>query len=126
MTDPDILADLLVRAMSCYNRRNVWGLDVIVQYEKIRMLNEYGILSLPALCAIFDTSSYHVERALRGMPRPTARGQLNPRHIPWLAYMLSNGKVRDEWLKLMLKEGTSLSTISELTNISESTLHRRK
>jgi hypothetical protein len=126
MNDPDILADLMVRAMACYNRRNVLGLDPIIQYEKIRMLNKPGVLSASALCAIFDTTSYHVEKALKGMPWPTSRGTLNPRHLPWLAYMLSNGKVRDEWLTTMLNEGTSIGTIAELTNIPESTLHRRK
>jgi hypothetical protein len=126
MTDPAILADLMVRAMACYNRRNVLGLDAIVQYEKIRKLNSYGVLSASALCAIFDVTLYHVEKALKGMPWPKSQGTLNPRHLPWLAYMLSNGKVRDEWLTTMLKEGTSIGTISELTNIPESTLHRRK
>ena len=71
-------------------------------------------------------SVWQVERSIVGMKKPTARGWLNPRHLTMLSYMLSRGRVNQDWLGIMLEEGTSLSTISDLTGIAESTLQRHR
>lgn len=97
-----------------------------IRVERCRALNEYGILSLEAISATVGCSVYQTKQAIYGMPRPKARGKLNPRHIAMLAHCLSRGKIPQHWLTLMLAEGTSLSTISDLTGISPATLHRRK
>lgn len=126
MTDEAILADLMAKAMATYRRRAVLALDPQGQRARCRVLNEPGILSINAIAAIVGITPYRVETAIHGMARPKARGHLNPSHIPWLSYTLSFGKVNTEWLNAMLKGGTSLSTIADLTNISEATLYRRK
>lgn len=93
--------------------------------NKIVELNRPGLLSVSALAALLGVSNYRVETVL-GSDRPTTRGKLNPAHLPWLSYMVSSGKVNSIWLTEMLDGGTSISTISDLTGISEATLYRRK
>lgn len=93
--------------------------------QTIRTLNAWGLLSTSALARLLGVSSYHVEHVV-GTSTTRPRGKLNPNHLPWLGYMVSSGKVNPIWLELMLDEGTSLSTISDLTDISESTLHRHR
>jgi hypothetical protein len=120
------VAELLALAAGSFNRRSTLALDSTLQAERCRRLNAYGILSVSALGAILNMSVYKVEKATIGQERPKARGHLNPKHLPMLGYMLSSGKVNKQWLKLMLDEGTSISTISDLTGISEATLYRRR
>jgi AraC-like DNA-binding protein len=126
MRETHELADLLAKAMATYNRRDTLALDPASLRKRCRMLNEPGVLSLGAIATIVGISMFRVEQAISGMPRPKARGHLNPRHIPLLSYTLSLGKINKDWLEQMVAEGTSLSTIASLTNISESTLYRRR
>lgn len=119
------LAELMIKARSFYDRQNIISLDKESQDEACRELNT-GVLSLAAISAVVGVSPYRVEKAIRGMPRPTTRGHLNPAHLSWLAYGLSKGDVKGFWVRAMLDDGTSLSTISDLTLISEATLYRRR
>lgn len=125
MTERHDLADLLAKAMATYNRRDTLALDPGSQKARVQMLNEPGVLSISALSAIVGMSTYMVETMI-GSNRPKSRGKLNPRHIPYLSYMLSARKVNDDWLHEMINGGTSISTIADLTGISEATLHRRR
>lgn len=110
-----------------YHRRHkVFALDSKERGERCRELNSYGILSLSAIGSVLGCSPWQVEQAILGHPRPTARGKLNPRHLSMLGYVVSYGKITNTWLRLFLEEGTSISTISDLTGIGESTLRRRK
>lgn len=93
--------------------------------QKILALDAWGLLSASALAGLLNVSVYHVEK-VAGTSTTRPRGKLNPTHLPWLGYMVSSGKVNPIWLEEMLSEGTSLSTISDLTGISEATLYRRK
>lgn len=90
------------------------------------MLNAYGILSLSAIGAVIGCSAWQVEQSIIGMQKPAKRGKLNPQHLSMLAYVLSTGKIKDTWLRIFLEGGTSLSTVSDLTGIAESTLHRHR
>lgn len=125
-TDKDILADFLVVLNNVYLHQDTNNLNTAVRGERCRQLNRYGILSLRAIASVVGCSVWQVEQAIVGMPKPTARGKLNPRHLSMLAYTLSVGRIRTTWLKLMLEEGTSISTISDLTGIAESTLQRHR
>lgn len=93
--------------------------------RKLLTLNAWDLLSTSALAALLDVSPYHVEKVV-GTSTTRPRGKLNPTHLPWLGYMVSSGKVNPIWLHEMLSEGTSLSTISDLTGISEATIYRSK
>lgn len=124
--DKEVVADLLAVASGIHARAAILTLNRDKQRDACVQLNLYGILSLSAIGSIVGISKYRVETAIGKMKRPRARGHLNPRHLPWLGYMLSSGKVNDYWLNEMLNNGTSLSTIADLTGISESTLNRRK
>lgn len=127
-TEKDELANFLVILNGIYLHKDTNNLNRAIRGERCRQINNYGILSPRAIAAVVGCSVWQVEEALSGVSRPNTRGRLNPEHLSMLAYMLSNGKVRTEWLGRMLEEGTSLSTISDLTGIAESTLqrHRRK
>lgn len=92
--------------------------------ETIRELHRFGILSVRALSAIVGCTDYRVRKVILGMKKPTARGTLNPQHIPWLGYALSTRTLNPTTLRYMIKAGTSLSTIADLTRISEATLYR--
>src|SRR5690349_25124697 len=98
MTDVNETAKLLALCAGVFHRQDHLALDAARQAEACRELNEYGILSIRAISAVVGCSEYRVEQALRGLPRPTARGKLNPQHLPWLAYML-DGKVRKNWVE---------------------------
>lgn len=127
MRDPDHLAELLALSAAIYRERSDHAtFDSLIDVERCQRLNAYCVLSLAAISAIVGVSKYKVEKYTNGQNRPATRGRLNPNHLAMLAYMLSDGKVRHEWLAKMLSEGTSISTISDLTNISEATLYRRK
>lgn len=124
MTDRNELAQLIAKAR---------GAGILVHKmteaekdDKIAELNSYGVLSISALASVLGVSHYRIERVIGKGNHPTTRGNLNPAHLPWLGYMVSSGKVNPVWLEAMLTEGTSLSTISDLTGISEATLYRRK
>lgn len=126
--DKDELANFLVILNAIYQHQDTNNLDALTRGERCRQINRWGILSLRAIASVVGCSVWQVEKSIKGMKKPNARGQLNPQHLSMLAYMLSRGKVNDDWLALMLGEGTSLSTITDLTGIPESTLqrHRRK
>lgn len=119
------MAQLLTLAAGAYNRRDHLAINEARQVAACRELNAFGVLSLRAIASIVGCNLYRAEQALKGLTKPTARGKLNPEHLPWLAYML-DGKVRDNWLRAMLREGTSISTIEDITGISRSTLNRRR
>lgn len=124
--DKDTLAHFLVLCNRIYQHSDTNNLNVAVRGERCRELNRYGILSLRAIASVVGCSVWQVEQAIVGMPRPKARGKLNPSHLTMLAYSLSNGKVWPTYLQHMLAEGTSISTISDLTGIAESTLQRHR
>lgn len=126
--DKNDLAAFIAYVAGIYQRKDTNTLDLETMEERCRKINAYGILSLSAIGAVIGCSAYRVDKAIVGMRKPTNRGKLNPQHLSMLAYMLSTGKINDLWLGVFLEEGTSLSTVSELTGISESTLqrHRRK
>lgn len=125
-TDKDELAGFLVTLNSVYQHADTNNLNSAIRGERCRQLNRYGILSLSGIAAVVGCSPWQVEQAIKGMPKPKSRGKLNPTHLTMLSYMLSKGKVHPLWLGIMLEEGTSLSTISDLTGIAESTLQRHR
>lgn len=125
-TDKDKLADFLVILNSVYLHTDTNNLNSTIRGERCRQLHRYGVLSLQAIASVVGCSVWQVERAIVGMPKPKARGKLNPRHLTMLGYMLSKGRVNPLWLGIMLEEGTSLSTIADLTGIAESTLRRHR
>lgn len=126
MASDDERARLLALAEGTYLRRAVLALDERGMKSRIIRLNSFQMLSVSALAAVTGVSTYRVEQALEGHPRPVTRGALNPAHLGWLAYMLSKGRATDAWVQLMTRGGTSISTISDLTGISEATLYRHK
>lgn len=117
-------AELLALAAGLYSRKDVLDFDPEWRGAEIRKLHAYGLLSLSAMAEIVGTTVYRVEQAIHTLPRPEQRGKLNPAHLSLLAYSIRFGRVNKEWLESMLEEGTSLSTIVELTGISRSTLSR--
>jgi hypothetical protein len=124
MTEKDDRARLLVKAADCFNERQKLALAPQLQMEAIRELHSFGVLSIKAMAAIVGCTEYRTESALAGGTRPRARGLLNPKHIPWLGYVLSTRKLAPVTLRQLIQEGTSISTIADLTLISEATLHR--
>lgn len=121
-----MLADLLVLAKSTYGRREILGLDKEMQDDAVRRLHNHGaVLSVSALGSVVGVSPYRVKKAI-GLPLPEARGHLNPQHISMLLFALSLGDLPPRWVEEMLTGGTSASTITDLTGISESTIYRRK
>jgi len=124
--DKDELAAFLALLNGLFQKQEINRLSAEMRDERCRQINRYGVLSAQAIGAVIGCSSRVVNAAIAGMPKPTARGTLNPAHIPMLAYALSNGTINKEWLGILLSEGTSLSTVSDLTGIPESTLYRRK
>lgn len=117
-------ADLLDLAEYQFNRIGLLQFDKDSQYAAIRQLNEYQILSLAALASITGSSMGRARKA--SVPNvPTARGRLNPYHIDFLRYLLRQGEVKNpEWVKVMLDNGTSVSTIEDITLISRSSIYR--
>ena len=126
MVSDDDRARLLALAEGTYLRRSVLALDERGLKSRIIRLNSFQMLSVSALASVTGVSTYRVEQALEGHPRPTARGTLNPAHLSWLAYMLSSGKAKDSAVQLMVNGGTSISTIADLTGVSEATIYRHK
>lgn len=124
--DESELAAFIALVAGIWQRQSTLALDAGVRGERCRQINRYGILSLSAIASVIGCSVYQVERSIAGMTRPTSRGKLNPQHLSMLAYVLSAGKIRTDWLAMFLMEGTSLSTVSDLTGIAESTLHRHR
>lgn len=120
------LADLLVVARSIWRKRDLLGLDKEMQDDAVRRLHKYGVLSITALGSIVGVTPYRVRKAIAGMSIPEARGHLNPAHLTMLLFALSQDDMQPRWVRMMIDEGTSISTISELTGISRSTLNRRK
>lgn len=123
--DPDEIAQLLSLCVATRNKRDLLALDRRVQGDRCRELNRPGILSVSAISSLVGCSSRAVRYAIRGMHQPEARGRLNPDHIEYLAHLLSSRDTQSHWLPIMVKEGTSVSTISDLTGISEATIYRR-
>lgn len=120
----DELADLIARSKSIYGKRGVLSFSSERQDAACRELNT-GVLSLAAIGSIVDVSRYRVAKAIDGQPHPEARGKLNPEHLLELGYLLSFQRVSNrEWIRNMISGGTSISTISDLTTISISTLRR--
>lgn len=117
--------DVLSQALAVYNRptRN---LDKEADKKDCRSLNKYGVLSLSAIASVVGISMYKAEKYLEGMEIPTTRGHLNPEHLTMLMYAHSSGKISKLWLDECLDNGTSLITVSSLTQISESTLRRTR
>lgn len=126
MTDKDTLAELITLAGAAYRKRDLLSLDRDWQDEKIRQLNRFGVLSIGAIASILGVSLYRVRKALGPRTRSSLRGQLNPAHLSMLGYALSAADISPEWVHEMTEHGTSISTISDLTQISEATLYRRK
>lgn len=124
--DKDELASFLVILNSVYQHTDTNNLNSAIRGERCRQLHRFGILSLSAIASVVGCSPWQVEQAIVGMPKPKARGKLNPKHLTMLSYMLSRGKVNPLWLRIMLEEGTNLSTISDLAGIPESTLQRHR
>lgn len=124
--DETQLAAFLALLAGIHSHKKTNNLSPEVRGERCRQINRYGILSLSAIAAVVGCSVWQAEQAIVGMPRPKARGTLNPQHISMLAYVLSTGKVRPAWVRIFLDEGTSMSTVSDLTGISASTLFRHR
>lgn len=122
---PDI-ANLLVIAKTIWRKRDLYALDKELQDDAVRRLHSYGVLSSSALGAVVGVSTYRVRKALDGLGMPEARGHLNPQHLTMLMFALSQGDMPARWINEMLEGGTSMSTIADLTEISERTLYRRK
>lgn len=123
--DKAAVADLLATASGIYHKQHLNTLDDGLQEAACRKLNSYGMLSLQAIASVVGCNLYRVERGIVGQERPQARGHLNPAHLPWLGYMLSSGKANNGWVKAMYREGTSLSTMEDLTGISRQTFRRK-
>ena len=126
MIDRNELAQLLALASGAYNTRAHLALTEERQVAACRELHAFGVLSPRAIASVLGCPLYRVEHALSGLPKSDARGKLNPEHLQWLGYMLADGKARPQWVRVMVQEGTSVSTIADLTGISRSTLDRRK
>lgn len=122
MTDNE-RAELLVRMAAAYNQVLTLAAIPPLQAEKIKELHRYGLLSARALAATVGAKETTVLKVI-GRDSARQRGALNPEHIGWLAYALSLKKISPENLRRMLKNGTSLSTIEDLTGISRSNLNR--
>lgn len=126
MHDTEKIADLLIVAKTVWRQRDILGLDKELQDTALKRLNAYGVLSISALGALVGVSNYRVKKAIAGMRQPEARGHLNPGHISMLLFALSQGDIPPRWIEEMLDGGTSISTIADLTGVSESTIYRRR
>ena len=126
MPSAEELADLLVVSRAIWRKQDFLSLDKELQDDAVRRLHAYGVLSVSALGSLVGVSPYRVEKAIQGTIHPAARGHLNPSHLTMLIYGLSVGDVPPRWVETMTTGGTSLSTIVQLTGISESTLRRRR
>jgi len=122
MTD-DELALYLTKAAAIYYDRRHLALAVPAQNDAIRELDEPKVLSVQAISAIVGCGEARVRKVLGGDTR-RARGKLNPDHLTMIGYLLSQGRVNRVLVGTMLNNGTSLSTIASLTNISQATLYR--
>lgn len=126
MIHKEHLAELLVIATSIYSDREFLSLSKAQQDHSIRRLHNYGVLSTPAMAAITGVSNYRVRQAIKGLPHPTSRGRLNPEHLSRLGYMLSWGTATPtSWFRIVVNGGTNVSTIADLTGLSEATIYRR-
>lgn len=95
------------------------------QRAAIRKLNDFGVLSVAALGSVTRSSRYLVLSACAGNV-PKSRGDLNPAHLDFLVWLLANQDIRNpDWITHMVNNGTSLSTIEDITLIPRSTLQRR-
>ena len=124
MNDAEQVAKLLVKAANTFNEQRFLRLAPELQESAVRELHSFGILSIKALAAIVGCTEYRVHEAIKGTEPPKARGKLNPRHIAWLAYALSFHKLSQSTLRELIRDGTSLSTIEDLTCIPRATLNR--
>jgi hypothetical protein len=119
----DELANLLALSASLYYRSNALGAVPELQAEAMKELHSYGVLSVAAIAAIVGATQAHGIKVL-GRDSSWPRGKLNPEHIAWLGYAVSQRKIKPDTLRKMLKGGTSISTIEDLTGISRSNLNR--
>jgi hypothetical protein len=119
----DELANLLTLAVSIYNRRSALSAVTPMQEAAMQELHSYGVLSVIAIAAIVGAKESHARRVL-GRDAGWPRGKLNPEHIPWLGYAVSQRKIKPDTLRKMLSNGTSISTIENLTGIPRSNLNR--
>jgi hypothetical protein len=126
MVDKEELAELLLYAVSVYRKHDLYAMSKDLQDEIIVKLNSYGVLNVSSIGAIVGVSKYRVERALEheGWRSPT-RGRLNPAHLTMLINCLANHDIPARWVELMTHDGTDISIIADLTNISEKTIRRR-
>lgn len=122
MTD-DELADFLTKGAAYYNERRTLVYDPMLTGIAIRELAVPNLLSIKAIAAIVGCSEHAVLKSL-GPDASRPRGKLNPAHIPFLGYLLSTREIATTTLNYMLDHGTSLSTIADLTNVSQATLYR--
>jgi hypothetical protein len=109
--------------VAAYNQRDTLAAIPPLQAEKIKELHRYGLLSARALAATVGAKESTVLKVI-GRSAGRQRGALNPEHIGWLAYALSLKKITPDNLRRMLSNGTSISTIEDLTGISRSNLNR--
>jgi hypothetical protein len=123
--DKDELAAFLTLLNGWYHKQYLSELGNDIRDERCRKINSYGVLSPQAIAAIVGCTTHRVRNVL-GKSQPTQRGTLNPQHLSMLAYALSAGKIKPEWVGKMVSEGTSVSTIAALTAIPESTLRRHR
>ena len=119
----DELAVFLTKAAAIYYDRRSLLLAPQLMDDAIRELAAPNLLSTQAISAIVGAKESRVARVL-GTDARRPRGKLNPSHISMMGYVLSLGRVNQVLVNLMLNNGTSLSTISALTNVSQATLYR--
>jgi hypothetical protein len=117
----DELALFLTKAAAIYYDRRHLALVPQARDEAIRALDVPKLLSKQAISAIVGCGETHVGKVLGGA-RP--RGKLNPDHLSMLGYVLSQGRASQALIKEMTDNGTSLSMIAALTNVSQATLYR--
>lgn len=121
-----MLTELIIDAKNTWLRSPVLALDKAEQHAAIRKLNKPRVLSVRAIAAITGSTVYAVKKAIGTGSHPEARGALNPQHLAKLGLVLAGTEEATPGLiKALVHEGTSVSTISDLTNISRSTLYRR-
>lgn len=117
------LAEFLTKAVAIYNDRRSLRLAPELMTDAIRALDAPKVLSVRAIAAIVG-AEYHTVVEVIGRDAKRPRGKLNPAHIPTLGYLLSMKKTFGQEVSFMLKDGTSMSMMATLTNISPATLYR--
>lgn len=117
------LAALLVKCAAVYFDRRTLQHSKSVFEETVKELDSYGVLSLRAIAAIVGVESATVRRIV-GAKSGRLRGMLNPAYLGYIGLLLSQKKLVPELYEELLAHGTSISTIANLTNVSEATLYR--